>query len=141
MKHCQNTQFGAVIVITMVLVIFVIFISSSEPLETPRLVLYAFLSIVTFLFSTLTVKVDDKYLSWYFGPGFWKKRVALSDIEAVTPINTKWYWGWGIRLTPNGWLYNVSGLSAVKVVLKSGTTLVIGTNDSANLTKKLRNGS
>ena len=32
---------------------------------------------------------------------------------------------------------NVSDLSAVKVVLKSGETLLIGTEDSANLTKKL----
>ena len=36
---------------------------------------------------------------------------------------------------------NVSDLSAVKVVLKSGETLLIGTDDSANLTKKLNNGS
>lgn len=38
------------------------------------------------------------------------------------------YYGWGIHLTPHGWLYNVSGSDAVEIRMKTGKKYRIGTD-------------
>ena len=91
------------------------------------------------LFSSMTVEINDDKLSWYFGPRFWKKTVSLAEIEDATPIQTKWYWGYGIKFFgPDRWLYNVSGLETVEIKLKSGGWIRIGTDDATGLVKSLR---
>ena len=44
-----------------------------------------------------------------------------------------WYYGWGIRYTPHGWLFNVSGLDAVELELKNGRTWRVGTDEPVEL--------
>ncbi len=39
----------------------------------------------------------------------------------------------GIHLTPEGWLYNVSGFRAVAVRLKSGKRFLLGTDEPERL--------
>jgi hypothetical protein len=88
---------------------------------------------LTWLFGSLTVEVDDEELRHWFGPGFWKKSYQLLDIESATVVRNSWIYGWGIRFTPHGWLYNVSGLDAVQLQLRSGRKLRIGTDDPQGL--------
>ena len=83
---------------------------------------------MTWLFGSLTVEVDEEELRHWFGPGFWKKSYQLLDIESAKVVRNSWFWGWGIRLTPHGWLYNVSGFDAVQIQLRSGRTFRIGTD-------------
>lgn len=81
------------------------------------------------LFSSLTVTIEDEALRFYFGPGFWERRIPLSDLREVRVVrNSPWY-GWGIRYTPHGWLYNVSGLRAVELTVRDEGTLRIGTGE------------
>ena len=49
-----------------------------------------------------------------------KKKVPLAQIIACEPIRIRWWYGWGIHLTPYGWLYNVSGLDAVAITSRTG---------------------
>ena len=100
-------------------------------------VLMAILVILGWLFSSLTVEVSADHVSWYFGPGFWKKKLDRHDIEAVSPVGTHCWYGWGIRYTPQGWMYNVSGLKAVKLTLRSGKTILIGTDEPEMLAAAL----
>ena len=88
---------------------------------------------MTWLFGSLTVEVDEEELRHWFGPGFWKKSYQLLDIESAKVVRNSWFWGWGIRLTPHGWLYNVSGFDAVQIQLRSGRTFRIGTDDPQGL--------
>jgi hypothetical protein len=88
-------------------------------------------------FSSLTVEVSSDELTWYFGPGIWRKSVARSEIESATPARNKWWWGWGIHLTPRGWLYNVSGLDAVEISLRNGKMLRIGSDQAPTLAEAL----
>jgi len=53
-------------------------------------------------------------------------------------VKNPWYYGWGIRFTPHGWLYNVSGLHAVEIELKNGKKYRIGTDVPENLEKAIR---
>ena len=91
------------------------------------------LIVVLLLFGSLTVEVSGEELRHYFGPRFWKKTYLLQDIESVKQVRNSWIYGWGIRLTPFGWLYNVSGLDAVQIQLRSGKTFRIGTDDPKGL--------
>jgi len=58
----------------------------------------------------------------HFGPGIIRKRVRLADIVGCEAIRIQWWYGWGIHLTPYGWLYNVSGFDAVAITLRDGQT-------------------
>ncbi len=97
------------------------------------------LAAVAYLFSSLTVLVDDKAVQWSFGPGLIWKSVLLADIAEVQSVRNKWWYGWGIRYTPHGWLYNVSGLDAVQLGLTGGKTVRVGTDEPAQLCRAIRN--
>ena len=40
-----------------------------------------------------------------------------------------WWYGWGIRLTPHGWMWNISGLDAVELTYRNGKKFRIGTDE------------
>ena len=73
-----------------------------------------------------------------FGPGIIRKRVRLSEIVGCEPIRIRWWYGWGIHLTPYGWLYNVSGFDAVAITLQDGRKFALGTDDSSGLVDAIR---
>jgi len=81
------------------------------------------------LFASLTVVVGDAAVFVRFGPGLIRRSFALTDIRAVRTVRNRWYYGWGIRLLPRGWLYNVSGLDAVEIELADGRAHRIGTDE------------
>ena len=91
-----------------------------------------------FVFSSLTVDVGGSELRWYFGPGLWTYRLPLNEIQAVTIVRNHWWNGFGIRGRPGFRLYNVSGLDAVELQLKSGDVRRIGTDDPAGLAAALQ---
>ena len=99
------------------------------------------LFVLTWFFGSLTVEVDGEELRHFFGPGFWKKTYLLSDIEKVETVRNSWIFGWGIRLTPYGWLYNVSGLDAVEITLRSGRKFRVGTDEPEELFTALQPSS
>jgi hypothetical protein len=96
------------------------------------------IAILAGLFSSLTVIVSDDELRWYFGPGAWTYRLALGDIEAAHVVHNSWLSGFGIRMRPGFRLYNVSGLDAVELKLKSGEIRRIGTDDAPGLAAALQ---
>lgn len=85
------------------------------------------------LFYSLTVEISNDYLGIHFGVGIVKKRFEIKDIEKAYPVRNRWYYGWGIRLIPHGWLYNVSGLDAIEIVMSSGKRYRIGTDQPNEL--------
>jgi hypothetical protein len=90
------------------------------------------------LFGWLTVVVGDGFLTCCFGVGLIRKRWPLADIREVSVVRTAWIHGWGIHLTPRGWLYNVSGLGAVEIVLASGKKARIGSDEPDKLAEAIR---
>ena len=96
-------------------------------------VVIALLVLLGWLFNGLTVRIDDARIELAFGPGWPRKQIALADVRAARPVRNSWWYGWGIRLTPHGWLWNVSGLDAVELELGDGTTFRIGTDEPQRL--------
>lgn len=96
------------------------------------------LVVMLVLFSTLTSIVDETAVTASFGPGLVKFSFALKDITSVRRVMNGWYYGYGVRSIRNGWLYNVSGLEAVEIALKSGRVYRIGTDEPEDLEKAIR---
>lgn len=90
------------------------------------------------LFATLTVVIKEDVLEIRFGPGVIRKKFPLKDIESCRVVKNPWYYGWGIRLTPHGWLYNVSGFYAVEIKMKAGKKYRIGADVPNDLEKVIR---
>jgi hypothetical protein len=103
----------------------------------PVAVLIVLLAVAA-MFSSLTVEVSENELRWYFGPGFWTYRLALSDIETVAVVRNHWWNGFGIRMAAGFRLYNVSGLDAVELRQRSNDICRIGTDDPHGLAAALK---
>ncbi|HEX3002456.1 MAG TPA: hypothetical protein VHN82_08865, partial [Methanoregula sp.] len=105
-------------------------------------IVIAILAFVLAICSTLTVSVSSGILRIRFGPvGLIQKTWALADIVSVRTVTNPWYYGWGIRWTPHGILYNVSGFRAVEVLLSSGKTFRIGTDEPDSLKEAIEHAS
>jgi len=94
--------------------------------------------LLTVLFSSLTTEVTDHAFRFHFGPGFWRHTFSLDTIRSVEVVRNPIWYGWGIRYTPSGWLYNVSGRSAVEVDLGSEGVIRVGTDEPEQLARALR---
>jgi len=93
---------------------------------------------IALLFGSLTVVISSDVLSCRFGVGLIRRRFALVDITAVSGVRNHWYYGWGVRLTPSGWMFNVNGLDAVEITLLSGKRFRIGTNEPQQLVQAIQ---
>ena len=96
------------------------------------------LLICAIVFSKLTIKIDEETLQACFGIGLIRKKVPLTEIVGCEPIRIRWWYGWGIHLTQYGWLYNVSGLDAVVIMLRNGRKFALGTDDPHGLAAALQ---
>lgn len=90
------------------------------------------------LFGSLTVRVDENYVSWRFGIGLLRHKLDLGLVHAFGMVENPWYYGWGIRWYPGGKLYNVSGNAAVELVLRDGGRVRVGTDEPQALCEALR---
>ena len=90
------------------------------------------------LFYKLTITIEGETLCASFGPGIIRKRVRLAEIVGCERIRIRRWYGWGIHLTPAGWLYNVSGLDAVAITLRDGRKFALGTDDPHGLIEAIR---
>jgi len=94
------------------------------------LTVLAVLTATLVVFASLTVEVSLGRLSIGFGSGLWRKSWPLEELRSWRTVRNPWWYGWGVRLTPSGWLYNVSGSSAVEIELGDGRRARIDTDDS-----------
>jgi len=145
----RHTQIGYVILASMalglipclVIGLLMAFGAGRMGPAVPVLCVAGVLLVAMLLFSSLTVVVRQGTVEISFGPGVVRKNVRLDDFVSVRAVRNKWYYGWGIRLIPHGWLYNVSGLDAVELVRKNGRVLRIGTDEPAKLDRAIRDAA
>ena len=135
----RHIQVGWAVIVAMDLsiVTIIVVMALTEFSWTPVIVAFI-LGLATFLFASLTVEIDEEYLTARFGPGLVRKTIPLRLIVGYQAVRNHWYYGWGIRKVPGGWLYNVSGLDAVELRLQDGALFRIGTNDLPGLIEAIR---
>ncbi len=134
MEIYKHTQVGTLnIVFGILAILVVIFIYPGNFNEKSLLVLGVIF--VIFLFSSLTIKISPTELLIYFGIGIIRKKFELSEIIYCKPSKLNFFYGWGIKRIPGGWMYNVSGLKVVEIELKNGKRYYIGTDEPQKVCK------
>ena len=134
--YYRHTQFGTLTVSVLVAGVVILALVGCVVEWNPVAIgVFLILLVCVALFYSLTVEISDNHLEIRFGVGIIKKRLDIKDIEKAYPVRNRWYYGWGIRLTPHGWLYNVSGLDAVEIVMSYGTRYGIGTDQPNELVR------
>jgi len=143
MMRYKHTQIGYVtggVTLAVLPLIYYAFVTENGELGAFGYAMLGAFGILAVLFSSLTVTVTDRTLVFYFGPEFWTRRFALDDIVSVEVVRNSPLYGWGIRYTRHGWLYNVSGLQAVEVTIRGEEQLRIGTDEPEALKQALESG-
>ena len=138
MQQYRHTQIGYLLIILYsALVVFIGYLTVLMDFNPFALAALIVMLIVLRLFSSLTVAVDEQMIKIQFGFGVIRKAFLLKDIESYAVVKNPWYYGWGIRYTPRGWLFNVSGFSAIELQMKNGKRYRIGTDEPDNLASAL----
>lgn len=135
----RHTQIGWVLLVFLAAGAgIVVFAAGKTGWSTAASSVLTLLIVVALLFCTLTVSIRGGEIECRFGPGLICKRIPLAEVRGALPVRNEWYQGWGIRLTSNGWLFNVSGLDAVEVELADGKRIRIGTDEPQTLANAIR---
>ncbi len=128
-KHVQR---GNYMLLALGIVGFILLILQYETAAMPPAtfgLIYVGLGILSILFYSMTIEVTESDVSWYFGPRFWRKTIKLAEIDNIMTTCDPLWWGFGVRFFGDGSLYRVSGLLAVKINLKSGMQIRLGTDE------------
>ena len=122
----------------IILLVISAFIILSPELAGLKIIILSINLLITLLFFSLTIIIDEQTLRWYFGFGIISKDVELSQIAETSAYKTKWYQGIGIRMLNDGWLYNASVGQAVKITLTDGKNIYLGCKDAGALQQALK---
>ena len=72
------------------------------------------------LFWCLEVKVGTDGILLSYGFVLINKKIQRQQILQVEVVRNSCWYGLGIRLTPHGWMWNISGLDAIKLTYQDG---------------------
>lgn len=141
----EHTQPGTLmrVILGLLVVIFigagVVLLVSGADIEEAVIPLApaAVTGIVLALFHSLTVRVSKDEVALSFGVGLIQKSFDVNEIEAVFTVCNPWYYGWGVKKIPKGWLFNVSGLEAIELQMKNGRRYRIGTDEPVELVQAI----
>jgi len=138
-KRYQHAQVGYLITIALAVgLLFIVGLMAIYGFNWVAFAVLIILGVCVVLFASLTVVIWEDVLEIRFGLGLIRKRFHLKDIESCQVVKNPWYYGWGIHLTPRGWLYNVSGSYAVEIRTKRGGKYRIGTDVPHELEEVIR---
>ena len=125
----------------LILVAISAFIVLTSDNNYGTLVAHAINGLIAFLFFSMTIELKGNVMSWYFGFGFLRKNLKVSNITEISFYQTKWYQGIGVRMLTDGWLYNASVGSALKLSLRNGKHVYIGCKDAEGLKLALKSAN
>jgi len=138
-KRYEHTQVGYFIIVPIVGAIVAIgIILANTGVNWIAITVLVVLAVIVILFHSLTVAISGEELVVQFGPGAIRKRFKLNEIESCQAVRIPWYYGWGIRSTPDGMVFRVSGFHAVEIKLRTGKKYLIGTDVPQELEEAIR---
>lgn len=138
MKHeYRHTQVGrlsiVIFAVTGALIATVVFSMISDGRVGAAAVTTALALLGIALFYAFTVEVAGGKLRFWFGVGGIRGSYAIEEIESYREVRNPWYYMWGIKSIPGGWLYAIAPGSAVELQLKNGKMIRLGTNQPKEL--------
>ena len=137
------TQYGYPVIIGsfvgVIAMIVAILFNNTVPKEgiIPIAVVIVSLVITILMSYKMTICVDDQYLWFRMGVGFFGKTFELADIEdcQIVKIHSS-----GIRKIRHGNMYSISGFKAVEIRFKGTNKIIrLGTNRPEELCDAINN--
>ncbi len=100
--------------------------------------------IILFFSISLKTWITDKYISFRMFPfQIRKKVIEWSEIQSgkiVKYNGIKEYWGYGFKYMPGkGWCYTISGDFGIRIMLKNGEKILIGTHIAKEISQVFDN--
>jgi hypothetical protein len=139
--HIQSApMYWLVLIPAGVLLVVGIILRDEAPVVLPAfLTLGTVLASLALSFRQLRICDEGDRLALRFGPlPLFRKRFAYADLASVDRDKTSWVDGWGIHWIPlRGWTYNLWGFDCVRLTLRDGRTIRIGTDDPSGLAQFL----
>ena len=102
MTRYEHTQIGHVIIWSLLAIILIVSGFAVLSHREIPLVVSIILLVCLVLFYKLRITIEEETLCASFGPGIIRKRVRLAEIVGCEPVRIRWWYGWGIHLTPCG---------------------------------------
>lgn len=85
-------------------------------------------------FARFRIELDAHTLRWHFGLLGWPSwQVAMAEIVGVEPARASWLEGAGSRRTRDGMLYRAIADTTVRLTLRDGRRIRLGTNEPQRL--------
>lgn len=100
-------------------------------------VVLLFTAAIGFALSSLTTTVTDETVTASFRFGWPRREIPRDRLLAADVVRNQWWYGVGIRIIPDGWMYNVWGLDAVELFVDGTSNFRIGTDDPHGLAAAL----
>jgi hypothetical protein len=102
------------------------------------LILFAIVfAVIYWAFARLNIDVDGEggrpELRWSMTFGWPAGTIPLSDIVDAQTIPVTFWMGIGIHLTLRGWVWNVALGKGVQIRKRTGSDIILGTDDSEGL--------
>lgn len=137
----KHTQFGTLTIIILLVVgillspIILSLITEGRGLLILSMVVLYLLTLT--FFYAFTVEISERRVKWWFGIGAIRKSCLLKEVQSTKEVKNPWYYLWGIKSIPGGWLYAIAPGSAVELVFKDGKVVRLGTNRPEELRKAI----
>ncbi len=135
-QHTQRSKILFFIIIVVLL--FMLFLMFRFGFNWINVVVFIIMIFALYLFNSLTVKITSDKISAAFGSGLIHKTIPFTRIKSAEKVRNKWIYGFGIRLIPDGQMYNVAGLDAIELKLTNGRVFRIGTDEPDKLLEAIK---
>ena len=133
----RHTQFGALMFVVFLATGVLISVVALKIIAEGRLAMAILMTCIYLLgltlFYSFTIEISEGKLKFWFGIGVIGKSYSLSEIQSAREVVNPWYYFWGVKSIPRGWLYAIAPGAAVEIILKNGKIICLGTNQSKRL--------
>lgn len=145
MKYTQK-QTGWIIIVSMFLLMILSGVIYHYSQSSDRINLSVFLAVIItlstilFLFYQLTINIEKSNIQLIYGIGLIRFNIKIDDLQSIEVTKTPWYFGLGIRFSPDGMIYNMNSLKAIRIAHKrndKSKSFYIGTPTPELLKSKL----
>ena len=144
-EYCY-TQIGIITILLIALagaLTAFVFISSLESNGRPGpivtgLVVVGLLILALVSFYSFSIQIADGKVNFWFGFGVGKRSIDIADIWSIEIVKTPWYYFWGIKSIPGGWLYSITpGGRALELVFMDNRVIHLGTDRPEEIKARL----
>ena len=137
----KHTQFGAitlaVFLLTGILAAYIILSMLADGRLLVALITTGLYLLIVALFYAFTIEVSEGKLKFWFGIRAISKSYSLGEIQSTQEVENPWYYLWGIKSIPGGWLYAIAPGSAVEIVFRNSKIIRLGSNQPKELKQAL----